>query len=439
MEVDVVDLMDFVDMPRPTGGFQSGIDVAPSPSRGRGLPQKRNGACYELKLVISEPVRKRRILSQVSMFLTLSTGVFLLPGCQIGLQRPVPIRAEVLEPEPQVVAAATAVKAAPVAAPVKTSAAPPRPVIQPAASTAQPAWPANWSNTWVSVQSWGQFNESITFSRYGDPAASTFRVQTPSGVFSIKIGSRVAEYDGLECWLGFAPQFIDGSPYVHWLDAKKTLQPLARPGNYCRNEGRTIVVDAGHGGRDAGAIGVSGTCDEKEYTLDWALRLQRLLSTNGWKVVMTRTADVDLDLSERVAVADQVKADFFLSLHFNSGSANRDLSGVETYCLTPTGMPSHLTRTYEDDTRQAFPNNKFDEQNLLAAVRLHRVLLQASGAQDRGVRRARFMTVLRGQNRPAVLVEGGYLSNPAEAQRIASASYRQILAEAVARGLQVAQ
>ena len=102
-------------------------------------------------------------------------------------------------------------------------------------------------------------------------------------------------------------------------------------------------------------------------------------------------------------------------------------------------MPSHLTRTYEDDVRQAFPNNKFDEQNLQAAVRLHRVLLQASGAQDRGVRRARFMTVLRGQNRPAVLVEGGYLSNPIEAQRIASASYRQILAEAVARGLQIAQ
>jgi len=67
---------------------------------------------------------------------------------------------------------------------------------------------------------------------------------------------------------------------------------------------------------------------------------------------------------------------------------------------------------------------------------LHRALVKSSGALDRGVRRARFMSVLRGQSRPAVLIEGGYLSNPAEAQRIASATYRQTLAEALARGLQ---
>jgi N-acetylmuramoyl-L-alanine amidase len=381
--------------------------------------------------VISERLRKIGIVHHVSTFLTLSTGLVLLLGCQTGLQRPVPIRTEVLAPEMQIAPAAS-VEVPPVAAAAPASALPPT-------SSVQSPWPANWSNTWVSVQSWGKFNDSTTFTRNGDPAYPTFRVQTPSGIFLLKIGSRVAEYDGLECWLGFAPQLIGGSPYVHWLDAQKTLQPLARPGSYCCDNGRTIVLDAGHGGRDIGTTGISGTRYEKDYTLDWALRLQRLLSTNGWNVVMTRTTDVDLDLSERVAIADQVNADFFLSLHFNSGSANRDLAGVETYCLTPTGMPSHLTRTYEDDVRHAFPNNKFDEQNLQAAVRLHRVLLQASGAQDRGVRRARFMTVLRGQNRPAVLVEGGYLSNPTEAQRIASASYRQILAEAVARGLQIAQ
>jgi N-acetylmuramoyl-L-alanine amidase len=152
---------------------------------------------------------------------------------------------------------------------------------------------------------------------------------------------------------------------------------------------------------------------------------------------MTRTTDSDLALGDRVAIADQANADVFISLHFNSGSANRELAGIETYCLTPTGMPSHLTRNYDDDLRQVFPNNAFDEQNVQAAVRLHRALLERSGATDRGVRRARFMTVLRGQNRPAVLIEGGYLTNPAEAQRIASASYRQLLAEAVASGLQI--
>jgi N-acetylmuramoyl-L-alanine amidase len=379
--------------------------------------------------VVNKSLRKIVIVHQVSTFLTLSTGLALLLGCQTALQRPVPLRTHVLMPELHVAPAAE-VELPPATLMSTTS--------LPGASTAAP-WPTNWVNTWVSLESWGKFNDHTSFSRNGDPAYPTYRVQTAGKVFSLKIGSRIAEYDGLECWLGFAPQFISGSPYVHWLDAKKTLQPLVRPENYCCDKGRTIVIDAGHGGRDIGAAGVSGTRHEKDYTLDWALRLQRLLTTNGWNVVMTRLHDADLGLAERVAIADQANADFFLSLHFNSGSPNHHLAGIETYCLTPVGMPSHLIRSYEDDTRQVFPNNAFDEQNLQAAVRLHQVLLKASGARDRGVRRARFMTVLRGQNRPAVLVEGGYLSNPVEAQRIASASYRQTLAEALARGLQFMQ
>jgi N-acetylmuramoyl-L-alanine amidase len=377
--------------------------------------------------VVSKQIDKMVIVHQVSTFLTLSTSVLLLGGCQTGLQRPTPIRTEVLAPEMQIApAAAVEVPRSPAPVPI------PRP------AAAQSAWPTNWVNTWVSLQSWGNFNDASGFTRNGgDANQPTFRVNTANGMFTVKVGSRIAQFDGIEFWLGFAPQLISGSPYVHWLDAQKTLQPLARRGSYCCDKGRTIVIDAGHGGRDIGTTGVSGMHYEKEYTLDWATRVQRLSSSNGWTAVMTRHTDVDLDLADRVAIADQANADFFLSLHFNSGSPNRDLSGVETYCLTPTGMPSHLTRTYEDDVKQIFPNNALDEQNMQAAARLHRVLLQASGAQDRGVRRARFMTVLRGQNRPAVLIEGGYLSNPAEAQRIASATYRQTLAEAIVQGLQM--
>jgi N-acetylmuramoyl-L-alanine amidase len=136
-----------------------------------------------------------------------------------------------------------------------------------------------------------------------------------------------------------------------------------------------------------------------------------------------------------VALADRVHADLFVSLHLNSGGSNHELSGIETYCLTPTGMPSNLIRSYEDDPRQTHPNNQFDERNVLLASRLHRSLLQATSSPDRGVRRARFMAVLRGQNRPAVLIEGGYLSNPAEARKLANPEYRQAMADGVARGL----
>ena len=111
-------------------------------------------------------------------------------------------------------------------------------------------------------------------------------------------------------------------------------------------------------------------------------------------------------------------------------------AGLETYCLTPTGMPSSLTRGYSDDPDQVFPNNEFDTENLQYAVRLHRALLKAGATPDRGVRRARFPAILRGQRRPAILIEGGYLSNSSEARRIADPAYRQQLAEAVASALQ---
>jgi N-acetylmuramoyl-L-alanine amidase len=108
---------------------------------------------------------------------------------------------------------------------------------------------------------------------------------------------------------------------------------------------------------------------------------------------------------------------------------------LETYCLTPTGMASSVTRGYGDDSALVFPNNAFDAENLVLASWVHRALLQVNGRQDRGVRRARYLGVLRGQNRPAILVEGGYLSNPLEARRIADPAYRQRLAEAVAKAL----
>jgi N-acetylmuramoyl-L-alanine amidase len=165
------------------------------------------------------------------------------------------------------------------------------------------------------------------------------------------------------------------------------------------------------------------------------LRLQALLLSSGYKVYLTRSNDNDLALSNRVTVAAQLKADLFVSLHFNSAGPNDNEAGLETYCLTPSGMPSSLTRGFPDEVRQTFPNNSFDAQNLWLALRIHRALLQVNGHHDRGIRRARFPGVLRNQQRAAILVEGGYLSNPQEARLISDPAYRQKLAEAVAKAL----
>ena len=251
----------------------------------------------------------------------------------------------------------------------------------------------------------------------------------------LEIGSQTAFWGGVEIHLGFDPQLIDNQVFVYGPDLQKNLEPLLCGSPLKFGSNRTIVIDPGHGGGNTGAKSVLDGRLEKEFTLDWAKRLRPLLETNGWKVFLTRTSDVYVTNSDRVVFAEARHADLFVSLHFNSAAPDTKQAGLETYCLTPTGMPSTLTRGYTDFWSENFPNNAFDAENLQLAVRLQTALLDATSLEDRGVRRARFIDVLHGQRRPAVLIEGGYLSNPHEAALIETPEFRQKLAEAVAYAL----
>ncbi len=256
------------------------------------------------------------------------------------------------------------------------------------------------------------------------------------GELGLRMGSQLAHWAGLDVWLAFPPQLLNGQPCAHALDLEKTLEPLAGKGaaGWLKTK-HSIVIDPGHGGTDSGASSVLAGRYEKEFTLDWAQRLGRLLTTKGWQVWLTRGSDMNLGLAERVNVAEERQAELFVSLHFNSAAPDHEQAGLETYCLTPAGLPSSLTRGFADELTLVCPNNAFDSENLQFALRVHGSLLEVNGHHDRGVRRARFPAVLRGQERPAILIEGGYLSNPREARLIADPAYRQRLAEAVARAL----
>lgn len=308
------------------------------------------------------------------------------------------------------------------------------PVVAPVPA-AQPAPQPPVGATWMSLTRWAAERGFAAPRCLAVAPVTTYSLTTSRGVFVVQIGSGSAFWDGLEVRLGFTPQLIDGQVWLHSLDLQKNLGPLVTGGEGISRRSGVIVLDPGHGGTSPGARSSHNGAWEKDYTLDWALRLRQLLAAQGWQVLLTRTNDTDVALADRVAFADQSRADLFLSLHFNSSGGGNHQAGLETYCLTPTGMGSHVTRHYEDDATLVFPNNAFDEPNLLLAVRLHRAMLRATGQTDRGVRRARFLTVLRGQQRPAVLLEGGYLSNPAEARRIADWNFRQQLAAAVADAL----
>lgn len=189
---------------------------------------------------------------------------------------------------------------------------------------------------------------------------------------------------------------------------------------------RAIIVDAGHGGKDRGAAG-NGLI-EKELTLDVAERVSRQLRDHGLEVVMTRDDDRYLTLAERVRLgADQRVPAIFLSIHFNYAK-NRSAEGVETFY---------------HDVNQEVPAEILGEALLeapkisnseLLAQEMQGALVDALGVPNRGVKNRGFF-VLRHSRIPAVLVEGGFVTNPSEAVRLKDPKYRQRLADAIEQGV----
>jgi N-acetylmuramoyl-L-alanine amidase len=265
-------------------------------------------------------------------------------------------------------------------------------------------------------------------------------MSSASGNLTLVLGQRFAKWNGMNLGLGYAPVTERGQVVVHSVDVTKTFYPLALGALSIPKQIRVLVIDPGHGGSDPGSSATTRRAFEKDLTLDWALRVERLLTNSSWRVILTRRDDRDIPLLDRVAIADANQADLFLSLHFNSIESNgsgktADETGIETYCLTPAGAPSNVTRNFEDDPRHVYPNNEFDGQNLLFASGVQSSLIAATGRKDRGVRRARFMSVVREQKRPAILVEGGFLSSPAEFALISKPDFREQMARAICNAL----
>ena len=174
---------------------------------------------------------------------------------------------------------------------------------------------------------------------------------------------------------------------------------------------------------------------EKNVTLDTAMRLQKLLQSRGYRVVMTRTEDRYVGLEQRADIANRAHADLFISIHFNSLENAAGVTGTETYVLTPQFQAS--TQPEKDRTMipALYPGNRADHWNIVFGYQVHRQLLADLQTPDRGLKRARWV-VLRLIDCPGVLVESAYLSNEAEARRVAAPEYRQRIAEAIARGVE---
>ncbi|MFV1993862.1 MAG: N-acetylmuramoyl-L-alanine amidase [Verrucomicrobiales bacterium] len=211
------------------------------------------------------------------------------------------------------------------------------------------------------------------------------------------------------------------------LDLAKLIDPVLRPSYIGKSKiFTTVIVDPGHGGHDSGARGRVGR--EKDYALQLGLQLRTSLKSRGFAVRMTRSDDRFLSLGERVRVANATPNAIFISLHFNSGK--RDAHGIETFALSPQGSASTYKSPRSSDAR-SLSGNVRDSENIALATAIHANVLHKIPAIDRGVKRARW-AVLTGINKPAVLFEGGFVTNSTECRKIASTAYRRQLAEAIA-------
>jgi N-acetylmuramoyl-L-alanine amidase len=216
---------------------------------------------------------------------------------------------------------------------------------------------------------------------------------------------------------------------VSRMDLAKLIDPVLRP-NFIPKAGnfRTVILDAGHGGKDPGATNPYGT--EANYNLKLAGRVKGLLEQRGFRVIMTRSSDQYLSLQQRVDLANKVTEEaVFISIHFNSGG--RAARGIETFTLSPPGV-AHYGRGLVSGDALARAGNEHDSANIALATAVHGCLLQKLGTNtfDRGIKRARF-SVLSGVRHPAILMEGGFMSHAYEARLIHSEAYQNALANGV--------
>ncbi|MBN2809154.1 MAG: N-acetylmuramoyl-L-alanine amidase [Deltaproteobacteria bacterium] len=247
---------------------------------------------------------------------------------------------------------------------------------------------------------------------------------------------------------GYKNSQKSGQPPVSLKDEKTALPSLAQQLGLGVG---TIVLDAGHGGKDPGAISAVGA-QEKDIVLDITKRLKALLQSRlNCQVVTTRESDRFIPLEERTVVANTRKADLFISIHANA-CRNRRVNGVETYFLNLStdeeamelAALENATSTKNIGQLQSILNDLMQNSKIKESSRLASCVQQSLVKQlresycdvnDLGVKQAPFY-VLIGAQMPSILVEVSFISNKQEAQRLATGEYRQKIAEGLADGLE---
>ncbi|HEY3601139.1 MAG TPA: N-acetylmuramoyl-L-alanine amidase [Chthoniobacterales bacterium] len=267
----------------------------------------------------------------------------------------------------------------------------------------------------------------------GAPVDKHLRLDNGKISLGVELDSREMMINGVRNWLCFPVLEKDGHYLVSRVDLAKTIEPQLRPQMIANlGELKTVVLDPGHGGFDNGAVSPYGF--EKNFALDVARSVKPLLEAKGLNVKMTRSSDVFVPLEVRARIANAAKDSIFVSIHFNATDANPDANGFEIYSLTPRGAPS----TADDALALRFMNmqagSPVEAPSLALSMSVYHSVVGHFSECDRGIKRARF-AVLRLTKIPAVLIEGGFLTQRGESRLIAKSAWRDKLADAIATGI----
>ncbi|MFA5688342.1 MAG: N-acetylmuramoyl-L-alanine amidase [Kiritimatiellales bacterium] len=239
--------------------------------------------------------------------------------------------------------------------------------------------------------------------------------------------------NGTLVWLSSPVKKIGWQFTIEELDFNQTVEPALRPYEHLGRAGnRTVVLDAGHGGKDNGAVSPRNV-QEKRLTLDVTRRVRTILQSRGINVVLTRSEDKDLSLPARTKLASTLQGDLFVSIHANS-AADRSANGIETFVLSLPGRYSHNSFGKGAASTAKNPGNHFDAANMALGFAIQKHLVRTTARTDRGVKRARFQ-VIKDAPCPAALVEIAFLSNAREEAVVIEAAGRDKIARGIADGI----
>ena len=240
---------------------------------------------------------------------------------------------------------------------------------------------------------------------------------------------RIANVNKTNMYLTHAPLVRGALVYLDENDFFLVIDPVIRNAPLWKHSIKTILVDAGHGGKDQGAPGVNKLL-EKNITLQMANKLAAQLRKSGYKVLMTRTGDTTLTLQQRADLCEKYKPHLFISIHCNAVK-NKKTSGVETFAMTPRGAASTSDKKPGKSTG---PGNSYDKNNYRLAYEVQKKLIQVTKSPDRGVKHARFF-VLRKAICPGILVETGFITHPKEGVNLSKSAYQDKIISGIVSGI----